>query len=315
MTHVYWTICLLVFFKKIAKKKIHQTSVLNNQCGCSANEHPSQTYFDISFWLCIGQDFTATKKSSTPPALRKSYINSAYPTPSKADREALMFWVPPGAAVPALLFPSRNCSSSSQSRRCPFIQLCFCHKLSLAATTVKMKISCPRWGEVSAQRHTKERKALYRHCAAVCHLHKRSAVRNNCTNTTVSLWVKIPSSFLTCTVLPLFAFFPPSGSKREYLNTQEINKQETLIEDPCQRQERKKWLVNKHVSPSEAMLLAWGRWKPWKLPLLQPSARCEGENVQPHEEASLVPIKPSTSLSSHHFLLRRILRGCWRKRD
>lgn len=226
-----------------------------------------------------------------------------------------MFWVPAGAAVSALLLPSQNCSSSSQSRRCPFIQSCCCHKSSLAITTVKAKISCPRRGEVSAERHTKERRALYRQCAAVCHLHKRSAVRNNCTNTTVSLWVKIPSPFLTCTVLPLFALLPPSGSKREYLNAREINKRETLIEDPCQRQERKRWLVNKHVSPSEVMLLAWGSWTPRKLPLLQPSLRCEGENVQPHEEGSLAPVKSSTSLSSHHLLLHRILRGCWRKRD
>lgn len=176
--------------KKKTQNKPHQTHTFNSECSCSAvtNKHPPQTHSDTSFNLYIGQaqnTLWPERTSASHPNQVK--VNFSYAIPSKADRGALMFCIPLGAAVPALLFQRRNCCSSSQSRSYPFIQFCYCYKSPLAATTLTMKASCPHRGKVFAVKDKHRKEAFYLQHAAVCHLHNRSAVRNNCTNTKVSL--------------------------------------------------------------------------------------------------------------------------------
>lgn len=125
--------------------------------------------YPVGFWHP-----TARKDCSIPLKPKNSHISFSHTVPSKADRGALIFWEPLGqmslprsskdGTVPPALKAEAILSSSSA------------HVITLA-----VKTSCPHRGEsLRSKRHTQERKAFYLQHTAVCHLHNRSAVRNNC---------------------------------------------------------------------------------------------------------------------------------------
>lgn len=117
---------------------------------------------------------TARKDCSIPLKPKNSHISFSCTVSSNTDKGALIFWEPLGADVPASLFQRWNCSSSSQSRSYPFIQFCSCYNSCNENFLPTQRES------LTSKRHTQERKAFYLQHTAVCHLHNRSAVRNNC---------------------------------------------------------------------------------------------------------------------------------------
>ena len=127
-----------------------------------------------------------------------------------------MFWVTLRAAVPA--------SSSKARIVTPVLKAEAV--LSSSSATVTSHLSQPlllQWklpahteGETQQQKtHTQEREAFYLQNTAVCYLHNRSAVRNNYTNTKVSLKLKI---------LKIFIFSPDSFTPSLFLSHLEKNK-------------------------------------------------------------------------------------------
>lgn len=134
-----------------------------------------------------------------------------------------MFWEPLGAAVPASLFQRGNCSSSSQSRSYPFIQFCSCYNSCNENFLPTQRES------LNSKRHVKERKAFYLQHTAVCHLHNRSAVGNNCkhqgfTILSLGFWTFPAPSTLS---LPLFfsSKWERKGEGGEYPKPCKINQE------------------------------------------------------------------------------------------
>lgn len=169
----------------------------------------------------------------------------------------------------------QNCYSSSHSRGCRFCQFSSCQSHLLQQLLLQWKLSAHAEGKSRQQKaHTGKRGIS---SSTRCSLPPPQQVsRKNCMNTEVSCYLKILiafMSFLTLSLLPLFLQVGEEGKRRRIPvalgeNQKEKKKKKkqelaTLIEDSCQRQEHKRWLV-KSVFPHQK----WCCW-PWEAESLE----------------------------------------------